>query len=211
MRGESLFILLLSSPNALFKVLEDEGQLCVEAKVVLYLFAGGDDGGVIPAEGLTDVFKGHIRHFAGKVHGNLAGVCNVRGTAGGHEIFHGNAVKLRNNLLYQGYGHLALLAVHYVLQGGFRHLNVHGCAGKARESDYAGKGALQLANVGVYLGGDEREDLFVHNYAFLGRLLLQYGYAGLVVRRLYIGYKAPFKAAAEPVLKGGYLLWRLIR
>ena len=49
-----MLAVLLHYPDALFQILKHKGQFCVEAKVVFDLIAGGDDGGIVPVEGLTD-------------------------------------------------------------------------------------------------------------------------------------------------------------
>ena len=70
--------------------------------------------------------------------------------------------------------------------------------------------ALQLADIGLDIIGDQGDDFIINLDMFGKRFPLQNGAAGLPVRRLDIGDQPPLKAGTQPLLQRIDLLGRTV-
>ena len=165
---------------------------------------GVNDGGVVSAaEFLADLDHRHLCNLTHDVHGDLARKGNICVALGGLDIFWGNAIGAAD--LFNDFAdgdRRRLLVVYDVADGALCRADSGGGAFHKVDGVELFDRAFQLADVALELLCDEFADVVRHTEADKLGFALDDCHAGLKVRRLHIGGKAPLKAGLQTIFQG---------
>ena len=177
------------------------------------LLGSVNDGGVVPSSKVTsDGLERGIRHIPAKVHDNLSGIYNFLVTLLGGDIKGGESIMVRHNLDDKVWGDLPLGIGRYdVLKGFFRQLQGNVALVKAGQGNDFGQRAFQLTDIGFDVGGNVFDYLVINIISFHLLFFAQDCHSCLIIRRLDIHGKSPFKTGAQAFLQCLNFFWRFIR
>ena len=171
-----------------------------------------DRGVVASAELLTDLGQREVGELAAQVHRDLTSEHEVALAVGAADLVDrelGVRRRLRDDQRARDDG--VASRADEVLQDDLRQVHVDRRLVEVGEGRDPDEGTLELADVGLHLGGDELEHVGRHREAVVGGLLAQDRDARLQLGRRDVGREAPLEPVAEPFLERLEVLRRTVR